>query len=173
MHVLSFYLIIACEQESRRTFEDSLDTATEFKYMATDRQHKQGNEKLKAGLREGFWTQSQSSSVVTDKTGSVENARLIEVGILVVDYVDNFCYSGLRMDHLDDNLYPSVALFLVKLHWLNCVFENTVLEYISRLGYWMLTMQGKYSKNDEFGGKGNITAAFFWLGSSLHGQRIK
>ncbi|XP_078349933.1 uncharacterized protein LOC144634776 isoform X3 [Oculina patagonica] len=31
-----------------------------------------------------------------------------------------------------------------------------------RLGYWMLTMQGKYSKNDEFGGKGNITAAFFW-----------
>ncbi|KAL9973673.1 hypothetical protein ACROYT_G020157 [Oculina patagonica] len=30
-----------------------------------------------------------------DKTGSVENARLIEVGILVVDCVDNFCYSVL------------------------------------------------------------------------------
>ncbi|KAL9966388.1 hypothetical protein ACROYT_G024450 [Oculina patagonica] len=31
-----------------------------------------------------------------------------------------------------------------------------IFKYGGRLGYWMLTMQGKYSKNDEFGGKGNI-----------------
>ncbi|KAL9963815.1 hypothetical protein ACROYT_G027360 [Oculina patagonica] len=112
---------------------------------------------------EDLWIQSPSSSTCghrQDRKGNEKlNALLIEI-IFGDSHQVQDCCSGLRMDHLDDNLYPPVALFLVKLH---C--------YV--LGYWMLTMQGKYSKNDEFGGKGNITAAFFWLGSSLHGQRIK
>ncbi|KAL9959178.1 hypothetical protein ACROYT_G036272 [Oculina patagonica] len=128
------------------------------------------------------------------------NVRIIKVGILVVDYVDNFCYS--------DNLWrqsPGSSLLLRKsletvtkcktdaqekdrgcppncyegfLHgspgWLSISTCSAISGYIcERLGYWMLTMQGKNSKNDEFGGKGNITAAFFWVGSSVHGQRIQ
>ncbi|KAL9980554.1 hypothetical protein ACROYT_G009156 [Oculina patagonica] len=70
------------------------------------RLERKGNVRI---IKKVFGPQSQSSSVVTDKTGSVENARLIEVGILVVDYVDNFCYS--------DNLWrlsPGSRLLLRK-----------------------------------------------------------
>ncbi|KAL9957676.1 hypothetical protein ACROYT_G034600 [Oculina patagonica] len=51
---------------------------------------------MKAGLYRSLETVTKfNSSVVTDKTGSVKKARLIEVGILVVECVENFCYSGI------------------------------------------------------------------------------
>ncbi|KAL9968907.1 hypothetical protein ACROYT_G021056 [Oculina patagonica] len=77
---------------------------------------RKGNKKLNARIIKNVFGYGHKvqACMVTDKTGSVENTRLIEVVILVVDYVDNFWHSGLRMDHLDDNLCPPVALFLVK-----------------------------------------------------------
>ncbi|KAL9956953.1 hypothetical protein ACROYT_G038519 [Oculina patagonica] len=84
----------------RRSFRDSLDTATEFKSLwiqspsssvATDKTGKEMNGKCPPLYGEGFWIQSPSSSVVTDKTGrEICGKRPPYRGELMVGILDVF-----------------------------------------------------------------------------------